>query len=119
MPKVKWRDPDTGEMKERGFHYDGKGREAARRYAAFLAKHGVPSDSGGRVLERLRPGDAHHEKMRMSGDFRKLTRALGFTHEDMDLHEEHHNPEAKRAAQNARAQAARRKAAKRIRTAKK
>jgi len=114
MPIVKWIDPDTGEMKEKEFPYTPEGKEEARRYAAELAKYGVPSDSGGSVLERLRPGDIHPEQMNMtSGDYRLITRAAGFTPEDMALFEKHHDPEARRARQNARAQEARRKAAKR------
>ena len=114
MPIVKWRDPDTGEMKEKEFPYTPEGKEEARRYAAELAKYGVPSDSGGRVLERLRPGDIHPEQMEMSsGNYRLITRDMGFTPEDMALFEKRHDPEARRAMQNARAQEARRKAAKR------
>lgn len=115
MPSVKWRDPDTGEMREKKFPYNDKGKEEARRYAAQLSMHGVPSAQGTRVLERLRPGDLHPEQMEVSGNYRVLTKGrIGkLTPEEIALFERHHDPEARRAVQNIRAQEARRKAAKR------
>ena len=119
MPKVKWRDPGTGEWEEREFTR----REDARAHAARLARLGIPYKSG-RVYERVRPGDVDVEEMWTWGNARVAEEAIAAAGGEFDWEEwgeRSLSPEAQRARRNTRARRARARAeaAKRVRTAKK